>query len=212
MMLYYPTITLCLLLLGLLLPSTLAQPTSSLGSIVNITCGTTSTCNITSLVAPSTTTSVPLRLVFHTPTIIQWWLQLDGNFSDIGAAADIIVGISIPINLLLTDKGTFYEISQIPSSSSAPTVHIEKATSLFSIYLNNTLVVSESSPLTWNSTSSWQTLSRDTAPFPSGLSKEHFFGGGMQNGFFAHRDNIIQIAIGEMGTSRGCSCYFHTYI
>jgi hypothetical protein len=196
-----PAISLVSVLLGfLLLPSTLAQPaTSSLGSILNISCSTTtSICNINSFVAPSTTTTVPLRLVFHTPTIIQWWLALDGNFSDVGAAADVIVGISIPINLLLTDKGTFYEISQTPSSSSTPTVQIEKSTSLFSIYLNNTLVVSESSPLTWNSTSSWQTLTRDTAPFPSGLSEEHFFGGGMQNGFFAHRDNIIQIGVGEM--------------
>ena len=45
---------------------------------------------------------------------------------------------------------------------------------------------------------SWQTLARDAAAPAAaiaGLTKEHFFGGGMQNGRFAHRGAAIDIGV-----------------
>lgn len=53
----------------------------SLGDIKAISCAGAE-CNITALVGLNSTDVVPLRLVFYTPSIVRWWLALDGNFSD----------------------------------------------------------------------------------------------------------------------------------
>jgi hypothetical protein len=66
---------------------------------------------------------------------------------------------------------------------------------MLSVFADGQLVVQEAAPLSWNSTTTWQTLARDIAPLPSGLSAEWFFGGGMQNGRFSHRDETIFIAV-----------------
>jgi alpha-glucosidase len=99
------------------------------------------------------------------------------------------------VTVVLQDAGTYYEIFQVPAPTPNVVVHLLKSPAMLAILVDGAVVVEETTPLTWNATTSWQTLSRDEAPFPPGLSAEWFFGGGMQNGRFSHRDEEIVIAV-----------------
>ena len=62
----------------------------------------------------------------------------------------------------------------------------QKSPLRFSLYRSNgQLVWAETAPLSWNDTSTTQSLGRGP--------NEQFFGGGMQNGRFSHRDQTIKI-------------------
>ena len=84
-------------------------------------------------------------------------------------------------------------------------IRLQKSPLLLSVTLEGVELLRETSPLAWNGTSSWQTLARDKAPPPSGLSKEYFFGGGMQNGRFSHRGEQISIAVDYNWDDNGCA-------
>ena len=182
------------------LPSASAFPASgALGALANISCASGATCSLSAFVAGSTTDAVPLRLQFFAPQVVRWWLQLDGNFSDDGMAADVIVGVpSADIALALRDAGAYWEVTQAtapPPTSPVVTVRVGKAPVLFSVLVDGATVVQETAPLAWNDFSSWQTLARDQAPSAPGLTNEAFFGGGMQNGEWSHRDQTLTIAV-----------------
>jgi len=163
---------------------------SSLATLLNMSCGG-SVCSLTARASDGGV--VPLRLSFYTPSIVRWWLAIDGNFSDIGAAADLLVVPPQGVACTALDQGEYYEVSQVPPSSVK--VHVQKAPVLLTILVDGQVVVQESSPTSWNSTSTWQSLFRDVAPFPQNLTSEYFFGGGMQNGRFSHRDQRISIGV-----------------
>ena len=97
---------------------------------------------------------------------------------------------------MLRDAGDYFEVSQASPPSPAVVARLAKSSGLLSILVDGQTVVQESAPLSWDDTSSWQTLARDTAPLPPGVDREYFFGGGMQNGRFSHRDETIIIATG----------------
>ena len=167
----------------------------TLGDISTLSCAG-ATCAIDAFVDGGATQVVPLRLVFFGPSTVQWWMAIDSNFSDIGAAASVIVAKAQPVVVVSRDAGAYYEISQTPPPSPNVLVRLQKSPLLLSIVVDGDLVVEEASPLSWNTTTSWQTLKRDAAPFAAGLTAEWFFGGGMQNGRFSHRDERIRIAVG----------------
>ena len=168
---------------------------TSLGDLLNLTCAA-STCSLwASSLGDSQAVAVPLRLSFYAPSIVRWWLAVDGNFSDTGAASDVIVGGGAPVTAVSHDAGSYIGISQASRPSPDVVLRINKSPVQLSILVSGNIVVQEVAPLTWNQSSSWQTLARDAAPFPAGLTVEHFFGGGMQNGRFAHRDEAITIAV-----------------
>ena len=155
-----------------------------------------SACDVSAFVG-STAQTVPLRLQFFAPQIVRWWLQLDGNFSDNGFADDVIVGAPQPVALTLRDAGAYYEVTQSPAPPAGPSVAVRLAKSplLLTVLVDGLAVVQEAAPLAWNDTTSWQTLARDAAAPAPGLTVEHFFGGGMQNGHWAHRDQQITIGV-----------------
>lgn len=172
-----------LLLFAALLPAVLAQdPATSLSSLQSLSCSGAQ-CDIVASTSDSRT--VPLRLIFWSHASVQWWLAVDGNFSNVGAAADVIVGklqavaVQSPV-----DRGAFWEISTLPESAEPLlTVRLTKSPLLLSVLLEGAELLRETASLAWNSSSSWQTLARDSAAaLPAGLTKEWFFGGGMQNG------------------------------
>jgi len=171
-----------LLLFAALLHAVLAQDTAtSLSSLQSLSCSGAQ-CDIVASTSDSRT--VPLRLVFWSQASVQWWLAVDGNFSNVGAAADVIVGTPQPVALQTpVDRGAFWEISTLPESTEPLlTVRLTKSPLLLSVLLEGAELLRETAPLAWNSSSSWQTLARDSASLPAGLTKEWFFGGGMQNG------------------------------
>jgi len=172
----------------------LAGAASVLGSLSSISLSGPSTCSLTATVAGSPSATVPLRLQFWGPFTVRYWLAVDGNFSDIGAAADVIVGPpDASLALAIHDKGPTVDVVQVPAGRVSVT--LQKSPLLLSILVDGAVVVQEAAPLSWNGFSSWSTLARDASAPPAGLTKEWFFGGGMQNGRFSHRDQAIDIAV-----------------
>lgn len=53
----------------------------SLGTVSSISCNN-SLCEVSAFVDASTTSTVPLRLDFYAPSVVRWWLAVDGNFSN----------------------------------------------------------------------------------------------------------------------------------
>jgi alpha-glucosidase len=180
--------------LAFLLAATAAA--SSLTSLTSITCAQAQ-CDI--VAGADSGGSVPLRLYFHSATTVRWWLAIDGNFSDTGMGDKVIIGQpTAGLEVQQHDAGAYWELSLLapPPSSPAVTVRLQKAPVLLTLLVGGAPVLQEAAPLSWNDTSSWQTLARDATPFPPGLTAEHFFGGGMQNGRFAHRDASIYVDVG----------------
>lgn len=165
---------------------------STLGDVRNISCAG-STCAITASVVGGG--AVPLRLQFYAPSIVRWWLAVDGNFSNTGAAADVIVGGAAPVVAVLRDAGAYYEITQAAPATPAVIARVSKSPAQLTILVGGVVVAAEAAPLAWSAAdgTSTQTMARDVAPFPQGLSAEHFFGVGMQNGRFAHREETVFI-------------------
>ena len=178
-------------------PSALAAPTS-LGDVVSVNCAG-STCAVVAKVAGDASATVPLRLVFFAPTVVRFWLAVDGNFSDDGCGSDVIVGQPQNVVVALRDAGAYYEITQTSASAAAPSVvaQLQKSPCQLTLLVDGHAVVQEVAPLAWDDAlgTSTQTLARDEAPFAAGLSAEYFFGGGMQNGRWSHRDASIFIGV-----------------
>ena len=75
----------------------LADGVVSLASLESFNCSARQCdlrCSTTDAAASA---SAGLRLVFHAPDVVQHWLSIDGNWSDVGAAADVIVGPRAPV-------------------------------------------------------------------------------------------------------------------
>ena len=171
-----------------------SAPTRALGDLVNISCAGAQ-CNLSARVAGDVSAPiVPLRLVFFAPHIVRWWLALDGNFSDVGAAADVVVGGAQPVDVSVRDAGAYFEVTQASRPTPDVVARVAKSPVLLTLLVDGQAVVQELAPLSFNGTTSSQTLARDAAPFPAGLAAEYFFGGGMQHGRFSHRDKSIAIA------------------
>ena len=178
----------CLPLLALA-ASPLSAPSTSLGDLVNMTC-TGAVCNVFARAGGGV---VPLRLQYYAPQIVRWWLAVDGNWSRNGAADDVIVGGAASVNVSLVDGGAYYEVS--PLNNPMVVARVQKSPVLLTLLVGGQVVVSESAPLSWNADTSWQTLSRDKAPLAPGLSVEYFYGAGMQNGHWSHRDTVVQLGV-----------------
>jgi hypothetical protein len=178
---------------GALLALLAAARAAPLGDLVSLTCAN-ATCALIAANPGGAPATVPLRLAFFGPSVVRWWLAVDGNFSDTGAASDVIVAAPAPVALAQRDAGAYFEVTAAAAPGVA--VRLQKAPLLLSIYVGGALVVQEAAPLAFNATHAWQTLARDAAPFAAGLAAEYYFGGGMQNGRFSHRDERIEIAVG----------------
>ncbi|HEY3558629.1 MAG TPA: NPCBM/NEW2 domain-containing protein [Kribbella sp.] len=133
-----------------------------------------------------------VRVVFLKDDVFRLWMAPDGNFTDPantpptdpGApASDIVTKTDYGTpQTAWRDRGTYYSFT-----TGKIEVRAQKSPLKFSVYRSNgQLVWAETAPLSWTDTSTTQTLGRG--------ADEQFFGGGMQNGRFSHRDQTIKIS------------------
>lgn len=125
-----------------------------------------------------------VRVIFYKGDLFRIWLAPDGQFTD-PASDDIIVKTDFPEpDTAWSDAGDYYRID-----TADVVLRVYKHPLTFALYEsdNKTLVWEETQGLSWDQNGTVQTLDRG--------EDEQFFGGGMQNGRFSHRDQTIQIAV-----------------
>jgi alpha-glucosidase (family GH31 glycosyl hydrolase) len=123
------------------------------------------------------------RVIFYRSDIFRIWQAPTGNFED-PATDDIVVSLDFPAaESKCTDKGDYYRIK-----TKDAVLRVYKDPIRFELYRrdNKTLVFAESEPIARDGSSTVQSLKRG--------EDEQFFGGGMQNGRFSHRDKTIGIS------------------
>src|SRR5581483_5394032 len=99
-------------------------------------------------------------------------------------AADIVVKRDYPgVNPGVLDAGAYYKLS-----TRSIVLWVDKARLRFALHrLDGSLIWEELSGTVWDGARTTQVLSRGP--------HEQFFGGGMQNGRFSHRDQTINVAV-----------------
>lgn len=125
-----------------------------------------------------------LKVIFYSDDIFRIWLAPDGNFTD-PDDSDIVINYPDKKPKIKTiDAGTYYKMQ-----SAKCVVRIYKKPVRFAMYdVSNTKKIwVESKPLLFGA-KTVQTMQRDT--------DEYFYGCGMQNGYFSHRDKDILIEKG----------------
>lgn len=123
-----------------------------------------------------------VRIIFYRDDIFRIWLAIDGNFTD-PATEDIIGPLEIPD--MFTSLVEFDEYFSIISDKIELCVY--KSPLRFELFDRSTgqLIFEEVQPISWEQRYTYQYLSRD--------EDEYFYGCGMQNGNFSHRDHSVLI-------------------
>ncbi|NSL87079.1 DUF5110 domain-containing protein [Chitinophaga sp. Mgbs1] len=121
-----------------------------------------------------------------------WRLQVnaDGKFEDAMKNGIVVWNGDKKINYQLKNNKDYYEVS-----TAKVTLRINKAPFRIAMYdKSGKAVMEETAPLSMGEQAT-QTLRRGT--------QEYFYGGGMQNGNFSHRDSIVNIRnnFGNWGTN-----------
>ncbi|MGE5362306.1 MAG: TIM-barrel domain-containing protein, partial [Bacteroidales bacterium] len=135
-----------------------------------------------------------VRVVFYRPDIFRIWLGPDGTFTEAQPNPDdaqIVVFKGPALATAWRDSGDYYRIE-----SAECVLRVYKKPLRFALFdKDNTVVVwQESRPLQYGP-STVQTLRRG--------EQENFYGGGMQNGYFSHRDTSINIRLNTRGWGDG---------
>ncbi len=135
-----------------------------------------------------------LRVIFYRDDIFRIWVGPDGEFTEAQPApedAQIVVFRGMPITVSWRDAGEYYRLD-----SKECVLRVYKRPLRFALFdKDNTVVVwQETRPLTYGP-STVQTLRRG--------ENENFYGGGMQNGYFSHRDTSINIRLNTRGWGDG---------
>ncbi|SMO48584.1 glycoside hydrolase family 31 protein [Solitalea koreensis] len=127
--------------------------------------------------------STKLKVLFYKNDIFRIWLTPDGEFSD-PAGSDIIIDQKVyNPSLKITE-----DAKNIFISSTACKLQIQKSPILFSLSDNKGKNIwTEKSPLTFGA---------KTVQQLNYHQDEYFYGGGMQNGYFSHKDSLILIEKG----------------
>jgi alpha-glucosidase (family GH31 glycosyl hydrolase) len=154
-----------------------------------------------------------VQLVFYTDDVFRIWMAPDGAFTDPANAppdrdgapsADVVVKHDYPgVSPRVTDAGAYYLLQ-----TRSLALRAYKAQLRFALYQSDdsSLIWEEAVSPTWDGTRTTQVLSRG--------AKEQFFGGGMQNGRFSHRDQTIKVAVsydwGDGGSPNSVPFYVST--
>ncbi len=125
-----------------------------------------------------------VKISFLTPDIFRIRMAPLGNFEDPTQGKIKVKNDFSPVKILLKDKKDYYKIE-----SGDLVLRAYKNPLRFALYTKDdqTVVWEEATPLKYGATT-WQTINRK--------KDEYFYGGGMQNGYFSHRDSTIRIEIG----------------
>jgi alpha-glucosidase len=124
------------------------------------------------------------KVIFYTDDIFRIWLAPDAVFSN-PAANDIVVSYQVKSPTMSSvDKGSYYQIK-----SKDCVVRVYKQPLRFAMYdvTDSKAIWEESEPISFGAHTK-QTMKRH--------EDEYFYGGGMQNGYFSHRDKTILIEKG----------------
>jgi len=144
--------------------------------------------------AEITAAPAKLRVTFFTDDVFRIWMASNGIFTDPantkperdGApAADIVVKHDYAgVAPTVLDAGAYYRLNTHRLS-----LRVYKAPLRFGLYQpdDRTLIWEEVVGPTWDGRETTQVLTRGP--------HEQFFGGGMQNGRFSHRDATIKVAV-----------------
>ncbi|MFC5449969.1 discoidin domain-containing protein [Paenibacillus aestuarii] len=131
-----------------------------------------------------------LKVIFNRDDIVHIWLGVGGNFQTLSGKYSsepkepIVIKEDFgPVSVNWSDEGAYYKMA-----TGKFVLRAYKSPLKFAMYKsdNQTVVWEEQSPLSYSTTSTTQTLVRG--------ADEYYYGGGMQNGFFSHRDKTITIA------------------
>src|SRR5579864_6315530 len=120
-----------------------------------------------------------VRIIFYRDDLFRLWLGPDGQFTDAqpsASDAQMVVWSGAPIAVAARDAGDYYRMAT-PSL----VLRVYKKPLHFALFdkTNTTVIWQETRALTYGP-STVQTLKRGDS--------ENFYGGGMQNGYFSHRD------------------------
>jgi alpha-glucosidase (family GH31 glycosyl hydrolase) len=135
-----------------------------------------------------------VRVVFYRNDIFRIWLGPEGKFDEPPANpedAPMVVFKPAPISVAWRDGGEYFRIE-----SKDCLLRVYKRPLHFALFDKDNAVVvwQESRPLSYGP-STVQTLKRN--------ENEAFFGGGMQNGYFSHRDASVNIRLNTRGWGDG---------
>ena len=125
-----------------------------------------------------------VKVKFLTDDIFRIWMAPLGDFNDPAKGKIVVENDFTPVNVSYGDEGDYYKIA-----TAKVVVRVYKSPLRFAMYDKDdkVMVWEEANSLKYGATTS-QTLKRK--------DNEYFYGGGMQNGYFSHRDSTIKIEIG----------------
>jgi hypothetical protein len=137
-----------------------------------------------------------VRIIYYRDDIFRLWLGPDGQFTDAQpnvGDAQIVIFKGPAIAVKSRDAGEYYRID-----SASSVLRVYKRPLRFALFdrTNATVIWQEAKPLTYGP-STVQTLKRG--------DNENFFGGGMQNGYFSHRDTSVNIRLNTRGWNDGAT-------
>ncbi|MFD0692941.1 discoidin domain-containing protein [Paenibacillus sp. GCM10027628] len=130
------------------------------------------------------------KVIFNRSDMVRIWLGVGGNFqgpsgrSSATPKEPIVIKDDFgPVTVSWSDEGSYYKMA-----TDKFVLRAYKSPLKFAMFKsdNATVVWQEDAPLTYSSSSTTQKLVRG--------ADEYYYGGGMQNGFFSHRDRKIVIA------------------
>jgi alpha-glucosidase (family GH31 glycosyl hydrolase) len=135
-----------------------------------------------------------LRLMFYRDDIFRIWLGPDGQFTEAQPDpndAQMVVFSGAPVPVSWRDASDYYRVQ-----TRECVLRVYKKPLRFALFDrdNATVVWQETRPLSYGPTST-QTLRRGDT--------ENFYGGGMQNGYFSHRDTSVNIRLNTRGWGDG---------
>jgi alpha-glucosidase len=124
-----------------------------------------------------------LKLQFVRNDIFRLWMAYDGEYTD-PAGNDLVINKPAkPVDVTTTDRGDYYLFT-----TSDMALRAYKQSLRFALYKadNSTLIWEEQQGMTYG---------KQTIQYLKRQPNEYFYGGGMQNGRFSHRDKTIKLTI-----------------
>jgi hypothetical protein len=160
----------------------------------SITLGDLTAFDVKENVATASAGQDQVRIIFYRDDLFRLWLGPDGQFTEAqpnAADAQMVVWTGSPVAFTSRDAGEYYRLA-----TPAVVLRVYKRPLRFALFdkTNTTVVWQETKPLTYGP-STVQTLKRG--------DDENFFGGGMQNGYFSHRDTSVNIRLNTRNWNDG---------